>query len=71
MRLCALALDLQETFFDDKVDRAVSSMRLVHYPPLDTMPLAGQLRAGAHSDYGSITILQTDDAAGSLRRQSR
>ena len=71
MRLCALALDLQETFFDDKVDRAVSSMRLVHYPPLDTMPLAGQLRAGAHSDYGSITILQTDDAAGCLQVKTR
>ena len=71
MRLCALALDLEETFFDDKVDRAVSSMRLVHYPPLGKTPLAGQLRAGAHSDYGSITILQTDDAAGGLQVKTR
>ena len=71
MRLCALALGLDETFFDDKVDRPVSSMRMVHYPPLSATPRAGQLRAGAHSDYGSITILQTDDDAGCLEVKAR
>ena len=71
LRLCALALDLEETFFDDKVDRGVSSMRLVHYPPLSATPEAGQLRAGAHSDYGSITILQTDDDDGCLQVKAR
>ena len=67
MDLFALALGLDEDFFVDKIDRPVSSMRAVHYPSLGTPPLAGQLRTGAHSDYGSITILQTDDADGCLQ----
>ena len=71
MRLFARALDLDEHFFDDKIDRPVSSMRIVHYPPLVDAPLDSQLRAGAHSDYGSITILQTDDDAGCLQVQTR
>ena len=33
MGLFALALGLDQRFFDDKVDRPVSSMRAVHYPP--------------------------------------
>lgn len=71
MRMFALALGLPENYFDGKVDRPVSSLRAVHYPPLTAAPRAGQLRAGAHSDYGSITILQTDDEAGCLQVKAR
>jgi len=71
MRLFALALGLDENFFDEKVDCGVSSMRMVHYPELSTTSESGQLRAGAHSDYGSITILQTDDDAGCLQVKAR
>ena len=31
-----------------------------------SLPKPGQLRAGAHSDYGSLTILRADSAAGGL-----
>ncbi|MCE2493417.1 MAG: isopenicillin N synthase family oxygenase [Alphaproteobacteria bacterium] len=71
MGLFALALGLDERYFDDKVDRPVSSMRAVHYPPLRATPQPGQLRAGAHSDYGSLTILQTDDDPGCLQVKTR
>ena len=71
MRLFALALGLDEQFFAAKIDRPVSSMRIVHYPPLAESPRKGQLRAGAHSDYGSITILQTDDDTGCLQVKTR
>jgi len=71
MRLFALALGLDEQYFSDKVDRPVSSMRIVHYPPLRGAPRDSQLRAGAHSDYGSITILQTDDESGCLQVKTR
>ena len=71
MGLFALALGLDERAFDDKIDRPVSSMRVVHYPPLTATPRPGQLRAGAHSDYGSLTILQTDDDSGCLQVRTR
>jgi len=63
----ALALDLPEDFFDDKIDRHVSTMRLNFYPAQSVAPLPGQIRAGAHSDYGAFTILRTEHAAGGLQ----
>ena len=40
------------------------TLRLLHYPTLTTTPRAGQLRAGAHSDYGSLTLLFQDNVGG-------
>ena len=40
------------------------TLRLLHYPPLTTLPRAGQLRAGTHSDYGSLTLLFQDNVGG-------
>ena len=71
MRLTALALGLAETFFDDKVDRSIGTMRLNYYPSQVQPPLAGQLRAGAHTDYGGLTILNGDDAPGGLQVLTR
>lgn len=67
MRLFALALELDERFFDDKVDRHISRLRIRNYPAQETAPKPGQLRAGAHSDYGSLTILRTEDQPGGLQ----
>ncbi|QHI99249.1 isopenicillin N synthase family oxygenase [Xylophilus rhododendri] len=61
MRIFALALKLDERFFDDKIDRHISMFRVLSYPPQREAPLPGQLRAGAHSDYGSLTIVLPDD----------
>ena len=67
MRLFALALGLPERYFDSSVDRSISRLRVRNYPaPLET-PVPGQLRAGAHSDYGSLTILKTEDRPGGLQ----
>jgi isopenicillin N synthase-like dioxygenase len=71
MRLFALALDQPETFFDDKVDRHISRLRVRNYPAPVRPPAPGQLRAGAHSDYGSLTILKTEDKAGGLQVRNR
>jgi isopenicillin N synthase-like dioxygenase len=71
MRLTALALGLDEGFFDDKVNRSIGTMRLNYYPRQDRTPLAGQLRAGAHTDYGGLTILSGEDVPGGLQVRTR
>jgi hypothetical protein len=67
MRIFALGLDLPETWFDDKIDHHITNFSVLHYPDQENVPLPGQLRAGEHSDYGSLTILQKDDAPGGLQ----
>jgi isopenicillin N synthase-like dioxygenase len=67
MRLAALAFNLEEHFFDDKIDRHISAMRLNFYPEQATVPEAGQLRAGAHTDYGAFTILNGENVPGGLQ----
>ncbi len=66
-RIFALALDLDEEFFVSRSDRHVTNMRINYYPPQDKAPEAGQLRAGAHSDYGAFTILRGENAPGGLQ----
>ena len=67
MRLFALALGLDEHFFDPKVDKHITNMSAIHYPPLAEAPKPGQLRGGAHTDFGSLTIVQRDKAPGGLQ----
>jgi isopenicillin N synthase-like dioxygenase len=67
MRLFALALDLPEDFFDRKVDRQITQMVSVNYPAQAIPPLPGQLRSGAHTDFGSLTLLATDGSPGGLQ----
>lgn len=67
MRIFAQALALPEDFFDDKIDRHISMFRVLRYPEQVEAPKPGQLRAGAHSDYGSLTILKIEDKPGGLQ----
>src|SRR5258706_5514072 len=71
MRLAALALDVDEAFFDDKVDRSIGTMRLHCYPAPAVAPSPGQLRASAHTDYGGFTILSGEDVPGGLQVRTR
>lgn len=71
MRVFALALNLDEHYFDAAVDKNISMMRVLRYPALTSDPLPGQLRAGAHSDYGSMTILRKELSDGSLQVKNR
>ncbi len=66
MRLCALGLGLEETWFDDKIDKHTTNLVLSNYPDQPDGVMEGQLRAGAHTDYGSLTILKTEDKPGGL-----
>jgi isopenicillin N synthase-like dioxygenase len=67
MRLSALSLDLPENYFQNKIDRNVSKLTAKLYPPQKEEPLPGQLRASAHTDFGTITILKPGDAPGGLQ----
>jgi len=71
MRLTALALGVEETFFDRKVDRSIGTMRLNYYPAQTALPRPEQLRASAHTDYGGFTILSGEDVPGGLQVRSR
>ena len=71
MRVFAVALDLPERFFADKIDKHVSRVRAINYPDQREAPLPGQLRAGEHTDYGTMTILRIEDAPGGLQVKTR
>lgn len=66
LRAVALGLGLGETFFDRLVDEQYHNLRLVSYPPIKTELLTkgGQARIGAHSDYGTVTLLFQDSVGG-------
>lgn len=71
MRLFAAALGLPGDAFTGHIDRHISSLCINHYPALTAAPLAGQLRAGEHTDYGSLTIVAPSDAPGRLQVLTR
>ncbi len=67
MRIFAVALGRGEDFFETRIDRHISRLRVRNYPAQDEAPEPGAIRAGAHSDYGSLTILATEDRPGGLQ----
>ena len=71
MRIFALALDVDEDFFADKMDKAVNRLNAVQYLPQEELPVEGQLRAGEHTDYGTLTILLAEDKPGGLQVRLR
>jgi isopenicillin N synthase-like dioxygenase len=60
----AVDLGLPPAYFEDKLDRPMATLRLLHYPPMPANPVEGQLGAGEHTDYGNLTLLATDDTGG-------
>ncbi len=66
LRCFALGLDLDEEFFIERTRRAIITTRAINYErrPGSPDPLPGQLRMGAHTDYGILTILLADDVPG-------
>ena len=71
MRVFATALGLPIDYFRGKYDRHASTVRVLHYPAQDEVPPEGQMRCGAHKDFGSHTILLTDDTPGGLQVHTR
>ncbi|MBB5938780.1 isopenicillin N synthase family dioxygenase [Streptomyces zagrosensis] len=69
MGLFALALGLDAHFFDDKIDKHISTIVANYYYPQLTPPLPGQMRKGPHTDWGNLTILYQDEIGGLQVRQ--
>ena len=67
----AIALGVAGDYFARSIDRHASQLRLMHYPPIIEPPLPGQLRAGAHTDLGMMTLLHSDNAIGGLQVKRR
>jgi isopenicillin N synthase-like dioxygenase len=63
-QLLALAIGLDEHYFDDAFQEPLASIRLLHYAAVESRPQEGIFACGAHSDYGMITLLLTDDNKG-------
>ena len=67
----AAALGLNPDYFENKFEGHLSSLRVIDYPERSVPSAPGQLRAGAHSDYGVLTILRTEDTPGGLQVRTR
>jgi isopenicillin N synthase-like dioxygenase len=70
-RLAALGLGLDEHFFEDKIDKHITAMRLNFYPEMREWPKPGQLRGGEHTDYGLLTVLNGENVPGGLQVKTR
>ena len=71
LHLFALSLGLKENYFNNKVCHHTSTMRAIMYVAQEETPKSGQLRAGEHTDYDMLTILNADDSPGGLQVQTR
>lgn len=62
----ALALGLPEGWFRPYVARSTLTLRMINYErrPGDPTPEEGQMRMGAHTDYGVVTVLLADAVPG-------
>ncbi|HCP81426.1 MAG TPA: 2OG-Fe(II) oxygenase [Octadecabacter sp.] len=65
----AAALKLPEDFFAPFIDHPISALRALNYPATGAVAEADQQRAGAHTDYGTLTILLPQAGVGGLQVQ--
>jgi isopenicillin N synthase-like dioxygenase len=64
LAILARSLELPEDHFVPYYDMPGTTLRLLRYPPHPQAALANQLGAGAHTDWGGITLLAQDDLGG-------
>jgi isopenicillin N synthase-like dioxygenase len=64
LSLIALSLELPENWFAAQYDTPAATLRLVRYPPQPGAAQFNQIGAGAHTDWGDVTILAQDMTGG-------
>jgi isopenicillin N synthase-like dioxygenase len=62
--LIALSLGMPYDFFDPTFENQKAALRFLRYPPQPASAKFNQLGAGAHTDWGWITLLAQDDKGG-------
>ncbi len=67
LRIFCAAVGLPRTFFQPEFEGHLSALRVINYPEPKGPELAGQVRAGAHTDYGLLTILRSEASPGGLQ----
>ena len=60
----ARALDLPPAWFDDKVRDHTALLLFNWYPPVAGAARPGQMRRGAHTDYGAFTVVAAEQIPG-------
>lgn len=63
LRAIAIHLNLDEAYFEDKIDKGNSILRSIFYPPITHEP-ASAIRAEQHEDINLITLLVGASAGG-------
>lgn len=66
LQAMAIALDLPEQWFVERCEHAIVTTRAINYERRAEAPdpVEGQMRMGAHTDYGILTVLLADDVPG-------
>jgi isopenicillin N synthase-like dioxygenase len=64
MQALAMALDLNEHIFDDRLTIPMVTLGPLHYPPQHGQITAEQIGAGAHTDFGCLTLLAQHQVPG-------
>lgn len=62
--ILALSLEMPEDYFTEALKEPAVATRLLRYPPQSSVGDGNEIGAGAHTDWGMITILMQDDVGG-------
>jgi isopenicillin N synthase-like dioxygenase len=64
MAIFATAAGLPEDHFEPMLKDPMATLRLIHYPPQPGPVVDNQIGAGAHTDWGAVTLLLQDEVGG-------